>query len=145
MKSYRLGLKGWFWPVLNPERLAFTLHRVTGFYMALYLILHILMTQNALNEPSWIKAMELVENPLVKAGEVFLVFSVFFHGINGIRLLLVEYFNVCIGKPKRPVYPYRIPSLHGCPKALLYATYVLSVVLTVIGSMYTLGLISWGV
>jgi len=141
MRSGRLGLKGWFWPVLNPERLAFTLHRVTGFYMALYLVLHIFMTQNAIYETSWARAMALVESPLVKVGEVFLVFSVFFHGINGIRLLLVEYFNVCIGRPKRPVYPYRIPSLHGCPKALLYATYALSIALTIVGSMYMLGLV----
>ena len=29
-----------------------------------------------------------------------------FHGLNGLRLILVE-FGLAVGKPERPVYPYK--------------------------------------
>jgi succinate dehydrogenase / fumarate reductase, cytochrome b subunit len=104
----RLGIWGWLgggrW---GAERYLYTLHRLTGLGLLFYFLLHILVTSSrAFGEASWQRAMGLVSGPLFVAGE-FLVFVAFvFHGLNGIRLILVE-LGFGIGKPIEPIYPYR--------------------------------------
>ena len=135
-------VSGWFVPVINIERLAYLLHRLTGLYLAIYLPLHIISTHNSLNPIAWAQEMILYGSPLVKIGEVILIFAIFFHGFNGIRLLLVEYFNVCLPK-KMPssLYIEKKLSLDNCQKTLLYLTFVLSIILTILGTLYLLGLL----
>jgi succinate dehydrogenase / fumarate reductase cytochrome b subunit len=104
----RLGLWGWMgggqWGL---ERYLYTLHRLTGLGLLFYFLLHILVTSSrAFGEASWQQAMGAVSGPLFVLGE-FLVFVAFvFHGLNGLRLILVE-LGFGIGKPIEPIYPYR--------------------------------------
>jgi succinate dehydrogenase / fumarate reductase cytochrome b subunit len=104
----RLGLWGWMgggqWGL---ERYLYTLHRLTGLGLLFYFLLHILVTSSrAFGEASWQRAMGAVSGPLFVLGE-FLVFVAFvFHGLNGLRLILVE-LGFGIGKPVEPIYPYR--------------------------------------
>lgn len=136
---------GWIYPWINIERIAYTLHRITGLYLAIYLPLHIISTHNSLNPMAWASELQLYSSPLFKAGEIFLVFSIFFHGLNGLRLLLVEYFNICMPR-KMPssLYIEKPLSLSSCQKTLLIAAIALSLILSVLGSLYLLGVISLG-
>jgi succinate dehydrogenase / fumarate reductase cytochrome b subunit len=104
----RLGIWGWLgggrWGL---ERYLFTLHRLTGLGLLAYFLLHIIVTSSrAYGAQAWASAMGKVSGPLFVVGE-YLVFVAFaFHGLNGLRLVLVE-LGLAIGKPIEPVYPYR--------------------------------------
>jgi len=114
--------------VNNPERTAFILHRVTGVLMALIVMAHIIVT----GSPAW-KGWEFWMEE-IKAAQgitpVTLYFFIFaglawFHGLNGIRLILVEFLGVCIGEPEKPKPPYIAPSLRACQRKLLYLVFAL--------------------
>lgn len=104
----RLGIWGWLgggrW---GAERYLYTLHRVTGLGLLAYFLLHVIVTSSrAFGSSAWEAAMARVSGPVFVVGE-FLVFAAFaLHGLNGIRLVLVE-LGWAIGKPIEPVYPYR--------------------------------------
>lgn len=104
----RLGIWGWLgggrWGL---ERYLYALHRVTGLGLLAYFLLHILVTSSrAFGEGAWQTAMGRVAGPVFVLGE-FLVFAAFaFHGLNGLRLILVE-LGFATGKPIEPIYPYR--------------------------------------
>ncbi|MCE4622952.1 MAG: hypothetical protein F7B19_06545, partial [Desulfurococcales archaeon] len=55
-----------------------------------------------------------------------------FHGLNGIRLLLVEFLGLCIGEPEKPKPPYIAPSLKGCQRKLLYLVFALWAILWIL-------------
>jgi succinate dehydrogenase / fumarate reductase cytochrome b subunit len=103
-----LGVWGWLgggrWGV---ERYLYSLHRLTGLGLLLYLLLHIFVTSaRAFGKQSWEAWMQAVSAPVFAWGE-FLVFIAFgFHALNGVRLILVE-LGYAVGKPEDPVYPYR--------------------------------------
>jgi succinate dehydrogenase / fumarate reductase cytochrome b subunit len=87
----RLGIRGWVgggrWGF---ERYLYTLHRVTGLGLLLYLVLHIFVTSVRIYGPArWNAAMESVSGPVFKVGEylVFLAFA--FHAVNGVRLGMI--------------------------------------------------------
>jgi succinate dehydrogenase / fumarate reductase cytochrome b subunit len=104
----RLGVWGWLgggrWGL---ERYLYSLHRLTGLGLLLYLLLHIFVTSlRALGEESWEASMGVFSSPFFAWGE-FLVFLAFaFHALNGLRLILIE-LGYAVGKPEDPVYPYR--------------------------------------
>ena len=104
----RLGLWGWLgggrWGM---ERYLYTLHRLTGLGLLSYFLLHIVVTSaRAYSEAAWQASMARVTGPLFVAGE-FLVFVAFaFHGLNGLRLVLIE-LGWAVGKPIEPIYPYK--------------------------------------
>ena len=104
----RLGIWGWLgggrW---GAERYLYTLHRVTGLGLLAYFLLHVIVTSSrAFGSSAWETTMARVSGPVFVVGE-FLVFAAFaLHGLNGLRLVLVE-LGWAIGKPIEPVYPYR--------------------------------------
>mgnify|MGYP002632820524 CR=1 FL=1 len=72
---------------------AFLLHRLAGLGTLLFLIIHILDTATVYYFPSLYEhAIELYRSTPFMIGEVFLVFSVIFHGVNGIRIALFDLF-----------------------------------------------------
>jgi len=103
----RLGIRGWVsggrWGF---ERYLYTLHRLTGLGLLLYLLMHIFVTSARIYGPaSWSAAMRAVAGPTFRAGE-YLVFAAFaFHAINGVRLGMIE-LGFLVGRPIEPVYPY---------------------------------------
>jgi succinate dehydrogenase / fumarate reductase, cytochrome b subunit len=104
----RLGIAGWLgggrWGF---ERYLYTLHRVTGLGLLLYFIAHIVVTsRRAFGPEIWRQTMASVSGPVFSLAE-YLVFAAFaLHGLNGIRLILVE-LGFAVGKPIEPVYPYK--------------------------------------
>lgn len=130
----KLGLIGWLsggrWGF---ERYLYTLHRLTGLGLLFYFVLHILVTSSrAFGPESWKKAMGMVSGELFEIGE-FLVFAAFaFHGINGLRLVLIE-LGFAVGKPIEPVYPYRTSVHHSRP--LMLVAMLLAAVILVWGGL----------
>ncbi|MCE4621957.1 MAG: succinate dehydrogenase, partial [Desulfurococcales archaeon] len=79
--------------VNNPERLAFVLHRITGVLMALIIMAHIYVTGIPAHT-GWEAWIEEIQNAhgITPVTLYFFFFAgiAWFHGLNGIRLLLVE-------------------------------------------------------
>ena len=70
---------------------AFLLHRLTGLGTLLFLIIHILDTSTVYFFPSLYEhAIELYRNPIFMMGEIALVFSVIYHGVNGLRIAITD-------------------------------------------------------
>lgn len=102
-----LGIKGWVYGGnYLPERYAYTLHRLTGLALVLYLVLHIFVNTAKISETSWNYIINnLFSGPLFKIFEFFLMIAFLYHAVNGLRLILTE-FGIFLGKPVQPKYPY---------------------------------------
>jgi succinate dehydrogenase / fumarate reductase cytochrome b subunit len=134
----RLGLWGWLgggrW---GAERYAYILHRLSGLGILLYFLMHVVVTSlRACGIYLWV-AGGVFHQPMFKFGE-FLVFAAFaYHGLNGIRLVLVE-LGFAVGRPIEPIYPYKT-SL-GVQRPLLIAMMILAAILLAAGGYSFLGL-----
>ena len=72
---------------------SFLLHRLTGLGTLLFLIIHIVDTATVyFIPPFYEEVLELYRSPLFGVGEIALVFSVFFHGVNGVRIAILDLF-----------------------------------------------------
>ncbi|HHT9117006.1 MAG TPA: succinate dehydrogenase, cytochrome b556 subunit [Candidatus Hypogeohydataceae bacterium YC38] len=80
---------------LNSSTLPYTLHRVTGIALVLFLFLHI-WTLSAVFQGSeaFNKAVGKFDNPLGHLMEYTLFFAVMIHLLNGLRITLVELFDL---------------------------------------------------
>jgi succinate dehydrogenase / fumarate reductase, cytochrome b subunit len=73
---------------------SFLLHRITGLGTLLFLIVHIVDMAAFYWQPEFFHdALELYRTPLFMVGEIALVFCVFFHGANGLRIAFVDMFT----------------------------------------------------
>jgi len=124
----------------NPERVAFVLHRVTGFIIIAFLLAHILETDspvwtqyvpiNGLSGWSaWTYIMGIESAWWARLGEWIVAGAVLFHSLNGFRLLLTEFFGLGIGKPVEPKPPYEAPTLNAPQRTWLYIEFVVALVL----------------
>jgi succinate dehydrogenase / fumarate reductase cytochrome b subunit len=133
----RLGIIASLYPWVidirgNPERIAFTLHRITGIILVGFVALHIVST-NTPARAGWEAWVEEVQR-LSGVNPVSVLFfiamgALVFHSLNGIRLLLVELLALGIGRPEKPKPPYIPPSLKGYQRTLIYIVFVLSLVI----------------
>jgi succinate dehydrogenase / fumarate reductase, cytochrome b subunit len=133
-RSNRLGIWGWAgggrWGF---ERYLYTLHRITGLGLLAYFLLHIAVTTcRAFGAEAWIKAMGAVSGTIFAVGEYFVFAAFVFHGLNGIRLGLVE-LGFGLGKPCEPVYPYRTSVHRQRPVAI--GVMVLAASLALLGGL----------
>jgi len=72
-------------------QLNFVLHRLTGLGTLLFLIIHILDTSTVYFFPTlYDHAIQIYRSTPFMIGEIFLVFSVLFHGANGVRIALLD-------------------------------------------------------
>lgn len=73
---------------------AFLLHRITGLGTGLFLTIHILDTALVYLAPRlYIEVIDLYQTTLFGIGEIFLVFCVLFHGVNGLRIAAFDMFR----------------------------------------------------
>ena len=103
----RLGIKGWAWAGrYKMERYLYTLHRITGFGLLLYISIHLIANGFRLGgEASWTDLMSVMGNSGFKIGEYLVMAAFIIHALNGGRLML-QHLGFTLGKPKPPVYPY---------------------------------------
>jgi succinate dehydrogenase / fumarate reductase cytochrome b subunit len=70
---------------------AFLLHRLTGLGTLLFLTIHILDTSTVYFWPELYEhAIALYRHPLFMMGEIALVFSLVYHGVNGLRIAATD-------------------------------------------------------
>jgi succinate dehydrogenase / fumarate reductase cytochrome b subunit len=133
----RLGIIASLYPWVidirgNPERIAFTLHRITGIILVGFVALHIVSTNTPARAgwEAWVEEVQRLSgvNPI---SVLFFIAmgALVFHSLNGIRLLLVELLALGIGRPEKPKPPYIPPSLKGYQRTLIYIVFILSLVI----------------
>jgi len=122
------GVWGWLNPYhYNLERWAYVFQRVTGVAILLYVLGHLGDTSffvggpigTGPSESSWAFISGIVENSFGHLILVLVVLIVFFHGMNGIRLILSE-FGLIFRKPSAIEYPYRPKSMNAFQRYLLW-------------------------
>ncbi len=75
-------------------QLSFLLHRITGLGTLLFLAIHILDTATVYFIPSlYPEAINIYRSTLFGLGEIALVFCVFYHGVNGLRIAYLDMFK----------------------------------------------------
>lgn len=68
------------------------LHRVTGIGILLFLIIHVVDTAIVIYWPAlYDHALDLYRNPLFRFAELLIYFSVLFHGLNGLRIIVQDF------------------------------------------------------
>ncbi len=74
-------------------QLSFLLHRITGLGTLLFLFIHILDTSTVYFFPQlYGDAIAIYRTTLFGIGEMVLVFCLFFHGVNGLRIAYLDMF-----------------------------------------------------
>jgi len=103
----RLGIRSWIWGGnYTLERYLYTLHRVTGLGLLLYVTIHLAMNGFRLGGvESWADIMNILGMSGFKVGEYLVATAFVIHALNGGRLIL-QHLGYTLGKPKTPVYPY---------------------------------------
>jgi succinate dehydrogenase / fumarate reductase cytochrome b subunit len=97
--------------------ISWLLRRISGLALVLYLFIHLWVIGAANSGSAAFNArIASVETPIFKLFEVALLAAVVYHGLDGIRLLLIHYFDLT---------EYR--------KTLFWAVFILSALLTVVG------------
>jgi len=98
---------------------SFALRRITGIALVLYLFTHMWVIGSANAGPEAFNArLNLVQTPLFKLAEIALLAAVVYHAVDGIRLLIVHYFDVV---------EYR--------RSLFWAAIAVSVILVIAGGV----------
>lgn len=110
--------------------ISFLLRRFTGLVLVLYLGVHMWVIGAATKGAEAFNArLAVFESPINKILEILLLAAVLYHGFDGIRLLIVHYFDVT---------DYR--------KSLFYAAFAMAALLTIVGGipllLYALGMLS---
>jgi len=72
---------------------AFMLHRITGLGVVLFLAIHILDTSFAYFNPTiYEEVLNVYRSTIFSLGEMALVFCLFYHGVNGLRIAYLDLF-----------------------------------------------------
>jgi len=123
----RRGIRGWLNPYhYNAERWAYVFQRVSGVAILLYVLGHLGDTSFFVGGPtgtgpsasSWAFIGSIFENSFGHLILILVTLILFFHGTNGIRLILAE-LGLIFKKPSAIEYPYRAKSLGSGQKYLI--------------------------
>lgn len=80
---------------------SFVAHRVTGFLVFMFLLLHIVdVSLVNIDAELYNTVHELYGNVLLRLFEVGLLFALLFHSMNGLRIVLVDFFPGVIRREK---------------------------------------------
>ncbi|MEU4342560.1 succinate dehydrogenase, cytochrome b556 subunit [Nocardia sp. NPDC023852] len=78
----------------DPGMWSWALHRITGVAIFFFLFVHVLDTALVRVSPdTYNEAIEIYKNPLVALMEMGLVVVVLFHALNGVRVILVDFWS----------------------------------------------------
>lgn len=94
MDSVRTTINGFASYRMRTGQLSFILHRLTGLGTLLFLAIHILDTSTVYFFPELYQhVIELYRSTPMMIGEIILVFSVIYHGVNGARIAIFDLFS----------------------------------------------------
>jgi succinate dehydrogenase / fumarate reductase cytochrome b subunit len=106
--------------------ISFFLRRLTGIALVLYLGMHMLVIGSVTASPEAFDAtLAVVQGPMFKIAEIALLAAVAYHAFDGVRLIIVHYFNVI---------DYR--------KSMFYAAFAVAAFFTAIGGLLILQLLA---
>lgn len=73
---------------------AFVLHRITGFLVFMFILLHIVDVSliNVHHGHTYDEVHQIYGNILMRLFEVGLLFALVFHALNGLRIVMVDFF-----------------------------------------------------
>ncbi len=99
MGSLRTSFTGYLTYRGGVGQVSFLLHRVTGLGVLFFLTIHIVDTALVYFAPQLYEhALELYRSTPFMVGEIGLVFCVFFHGLNGLRIAYYDLFTTAGGE-----------------------------------------------
>lgn len=96
---------------------AFVTHRITGFLVFFFLLLHIIDVSLIARPRLYDEVHQLYGNVVLRLFEVGLLFGLVYHSLNGLRIVLIDFF----------------PGVIRREKEVLWGVAVLSVLLTIAG------------
>ena len=73
--------------------LAWILHRASGIALAFYLPLHIYATSSLHDPEKFNLVMRFLNQPIFKLAEIGLLAAVIYHSLNGVRILIIDWFG----------------------------------------------------
>ncbi|MGH9281693.1 MAG: succinate dehydrogenase, cytochrome b556 subunit [Acidimicrobiales bacterium] len=79
---------------------AFLTHRITGFMVFFFLLLHIVDVSLIARPELYDEVHELYGNVLLRLFEVGLLFGLVFHSLNGLRVVMIDFFPGAIRNEK---------------------------------------------
>lgn len=95
MSVYRGGIGQWSW----------ALHRLTGVGVMLFLMVHILDTALILLGPVWYnRVLAIYRMPLFGLMEIGLFAAVLYHALNGIRIVVIDFWPASTQYHKQMFY-----------------------------------------
>lgn len=125
---------------MNLEKVALAVQRVSGIGLLVYLFFHIFVTGSMTSgRDAWDGVMGMLSNPLAHVGESLVVAGATFHGINGIRVMLLE-LTALVGRPVRPDYPYKVQSLGKGQQSILWTATIMAGLSMIAGIVILWGL-----
>ena len=78
----------------DPGMWSWVLHRITGATIFFFLLVHVLDTALVrVNPDTYDRVIETYKNPLVGLMELALVAMVLYHALNGLRVMLVDFWS----------------------------------------------------
>ncbi len=80
---------------------AFVLHRVSGFLVFFFLLLHIVDVATIRWPAVYDEIHSLYGNVLLRVFEVGLLFALLFHTLNGLRIVALDFFPGSVAKQRR--------------------------------------------
>ena len=81
---------------------AFVLHRISGFLVFFFLLLHIVdVSLINVDAELYDEVHELYGNVLLRVFEVGLLLGLLFHALNGIRIVLIDFFPGMVRRERR--------------------------------------------
>lgn len=100
LQQERLGFEAYVWAI----------HRITGLLLLAFLIFHLFTLSSILRgEVAYNQILSFMEFPMLKVGEIMLLWVVLFHSLNGFRLILFNLFPTI--NHKRFAYSISIMSM----------------------------------
>lgn len=82
-------------PQLNTGSVAWALHRITGVALAVYLLPHLISINSSRSgREVFDETLGWYAGPLIATSEFLLVMAVAFHMFNGIRIIVVDFFDL---------------------------------------------------
>ena len=79
---------------------AFIGHRITGFLVFLFLLLHVVDVSLVQDKHLYDEVHAVYGNVVLRVFEVTLLFALVFHALNGLRIILIDFFPDAIRREK---------------------------------------------
>ncbi len=79
---------------------AFIFHRISGFGIFLFLLLHVVDVSLVQNRRLYNDVHALYGNVIMRCIEVGLLFGLLYHALNGLRIVLIDFFPDAVGRDK---------------------------------------------